>query len=452
MLAFGEVFWPDSNTYQLESTIIYWSLTTWNQPRCVFVPQSAKSMGRGIWTARLCHIDFAIRGGGHMPNPGFAGTNTGILFGLTALNTLYFSNDQKSVFVGPGLKWGEVYTFLAPHGRYALGGRLQQVGVPGLLLGGGLNYFSNKYGFAMDNILSYECVLANGHVAIVTADNEYKDLFWALHGGSSNFCIVTKFQLKTHPIAKMWGGLGTFVGQPNCDIFYSAIANFTNSAYVDKGAGLVSLISFAPNLPDLGIHCAGHEGDIPDPPIFDEFNKITFHNDSKFGMMTDTAELPNILGGVIVGLRHNFRVQKCPRNFLRFILPQTRAKCPMDISCAVAIQGVPATLLERGASNGVGGNTFGINTTQNYFWYNINCNWADAADDPAIHNWVKEVAALTGNGGREFLYLNDAQGDQDCFAGYGPNELTRMREVRAKYDPRGANILRSRIGDQGETH
>jgi len=67
MLAFGEVFWPGSNTYQLESTTKYWSTTTWNQPQCVFVPQTAKSVGKGIWAARLCGTDFAIRGGGHMP-------------------------------------------------------------------------------------------------------------------------------------------------------------------------------------------------------------------------------------------------------------------------------------------------------------------------------------------------------------------------------------------------
>lgn len=457
MLAFGEVFWPGSNTYQVESTTKYWSTTTWSQPQCVFVPRTAKSVGKGIWAAKLCGTDFAIRGGGHMPNPGFAGTKTGILFGLSALNTLSISSDKTSLFVGPGRKWGEVYNFLVPYGRYVLGGRLQQVGVPGLLLGGGLNYFSNKYGFAMDNILSYECVLASGHVVIATADNKYKDLFWALHGGSSNFCIVTKFELKTHPITKMWGGLGTFVGQPNFDLFYSAIVNFTNSGYVEKGAGLVSLISFAPKQPDLGIHCAGHEGDNSEPPIFNDFNKITFNNDSKFGIMTDTAELPNILGGIVVGKRHNFRVQSsiASADALRIVhetfyglsYSKLVQDVPSIISCAVTIQGIPATQLKRGASNGVGGNTFGISTAQNYFWYATTCSWADAADDSAVNAWVKEVgegmsakfrqAGLTGNGGREFLYLNDAQGDQDCFAGYGPSELTRMREVRGKYDPKG---------------
>lgn len=67
MLALGEVFWPGSNTYQLESTTKYWSTTTWNRPQCVFVPQTAKSVGKGIWAARLCGTDIAIRGGGHMP-------------------------------------------------------------------------------------------------------------------------------------------------------------------------------------------------------------------------------------------------------------------------------------------------------------------------------------------------------------------------------------------------
>ncbi|KAF8448165.1 hypothetical protein BGX38DRAFT_1190656 [Terfezia claveryi] len=375
MLAFREVYWPGSNTYLVESTTKYWSITTWNQPQCVFVPQTAKSVGKGIWAARLCGTDFAIRGGGHMPNPGFTRTKTGILFDLSALNSLSLSGvDKTSVFVGPGRKWGEVYNFLAPHGQYALGCRLQQVGVPGLLLGGGLNFFSNRY------------------------------------GSSSKL------------IPKMWGGLATFVGQPNFDLFYSSIANFTNSAYIDKGAGLVSLINFAPGQSDLGIYF--------------------FNNDSSFGMMTDTAELPNILGGVIVGQRHVFRVQSSialvdalkivHETFYGLSYSKLVQNVPSIMSCAVAIQGVPSTLLERGASNGVGGNTFGINPTQNYFWYNIYCDAVGADMSAKLRQ-----AGLTGNGGREFLYLNAAHGDQDCFAGYGPNELIMMREVRDKYDPRG---------------
>ncbi|KAF8431383.1 hypothetical protein BGX38DRAFT_1229045 [Terfezia claveryi] len=369
MLAFREVYWPGSNTYLVESTTKYWSITTWNQPQCVFVPQTAKSVGKGIWAARLCGTDFAIRGGGHMPNPGFTRTKTGILFDLSALNSLSLSGvDKTSVFVGPGRKWGEVYNFLAPHGQYALGCRLQQVGVPDT----GLQWTIP--------ILSYECVLANGHVVIVTPDNMYRDLLWALHGGSSNF------------------------------------------SYIDKGAGLVSLINFAPGQSDLGIYF--------------------FNNDSSFGMMTDTAELPNILGGVIVGQRHVFRVQSSialvdalkivHETFYGLSYSKLVQNVPSIMSCAVAIQGVPSTLLERGASNGVGGNTFGINPTQNYFWYNIYCDAVGADMSAKLRQ-----AGLTGNGGREFLYLNAAHGDQDCFAGYGPNELIMMREVRDKYDPRG---------------
>src|SRR5271169_2382002 len=78
---------------------------------------------------------------------------------------------------------------------------------------GGISFFSGRYGWACDSVLSFEIVLPNG--AITTVDpNNHPDLFWALRGaGSSNFGVVTSFTLETIPLsnpAGVWLGYQLF--------------------------------------------------------------------------------------------------------------------------------------------------------------------------------------------------------------------------------------------------
>ena len=86
------------------------------------------------------------------------------------------------------------------------GGRLAPIGVPGLLLGGGISFYGNQYGFACDSVINFEVVLADG--SIVNANKRKNpDLYWALKGGSSNFGIVTRFDLQTYSSPKVWAGV-----------------------------------------------------------------------------------------------------------------------------------------------------------------------------------------------------------------------------------------------------
>lgn len=79
------------------------------------------------------------------------------------------------------------------------------VGVPGLVLGGGISFFSNELGWACDNVASYEVVTASG-VVVTASPTLFPDLYWALRGGGNNFGVVTNFKLNAFPLEKMWGG------------------------------------------------------------------------------------------------------------------------------------------------------------------------------------------------------------------------------------------------------
>ena len=97
---------------------------------------------------------------------------------------------------GPGIG-GRMYEYLEPYGLGTVGGRVPLIGVGGLITGGGLSFFSTAHGLACDNVAAFQVVLADSSIVTASA-TENKDLFWALKGGSSNFGIVTRFDLYTH--------------------------------------------------------------------------------------------------------------------------------------------------------------------------------------------------------------------------------------------------------------
>ena len=77
-------------------------------------------------------------------------------------------------------------------------------------MAGGLSFFAARYGLVCDNVENFEVVLASGEIVNANA-KERSDLWFALKGGSNNFGIVTRFDLRTFRQGKFWGG---FVGYP----------------------------------------------------------------------------------------------------------------------------------------------------------------------------------------------------------------------------------------------
>lgn len=137
--------------------IAYWSATVYSTPACVFVPQNAEQVSYAVVTITLTQSKLSVRGGGHMPIPGSNGIGgEGVLVSSSNMTRLALSSDQSVLSVGPGNRWRDVYAYLKPFGLAAVGGRVGHVGVPGLLLGGGISFFSSEYGFASDNVVKYQ--------------------------------------------------------------------------------------------------------------------------------------------------------------------------------------------------------------------------------------------------------------------------------------------------------
>lgn len=58
------------------------------------------------------------------------------------------SSNKGTVAVQPGNDWGDVLTALSSTGVTVVAGRIGDIGVEGLTLGGGISFVSNEYGLA----------------------------------------------------------------------------------------------------------------------------------------------------------------------------------------------------------------------------------------------------------------------------------------------------------------
>lgn len=71
-----------------------------------------------------------------MAQAGAANIQDGVTMDLAHLNQSSISTNGSTVTLGPGLRWGQVYTMLTAYGLAIPGGRSAEVGVGGYLLGG----------------------------------------------------------------------------------------------------------------------------------------------------------------------------------------------------------------------------------------------------------------------------------------------------------------------------
>lgn len=109
--------------------------TAWGTPGCILEPLSVSQLQKAVPLLVKGNASFAIRSGGHSPNHGFANIDGGVLIGMSNFSRLQYNPTAGTAVVGAGLRWGEVYSGLGQFNVTAVGGRVLDVGVGGLILG-----------------------------------------------------------------------------------------------------------------------------------------------------------------------------------------------------------------------------------------------------------------------------------------------------------------------------
>ncbi len=131
--------------------------------------------------------------------------DSALVIDFTDMNGIRVDAPAKRAWVQPGVRTGDLLQALERHGLAVPVGRVSQVGVAGLTLGGGIGALMGTYGLTIDNVVSLEVVTADGRVLRAAGDDN-PDLYWALRGGGGNFGVVTEFEFELHEQGTLLAG------------------------------------------------------------------------------------------------------------------------------------------------------------------------------------------------------------------------------------------------------
>ena len=335
----------------------------------------------------------------------------------------------------------------------------------GLILGGGISHFSNRRGWACDNVVSYELVTASG-IAINVSATSYTDLYWALRGGGNNYGVVTNFKLVVFAQGEMWGGQRIYT-EDKFPVVLDAITHFavTGSAVDPDAAQIVvcslnlvshslysisdTLQTFA-NYPGVGkvafanLHYAKP---MANASVFAAWNNITAIDDTTgLRTMGGMADLLN-QGAPVPGAYESWWgiSLKLDRRLLDFVVDTffTQVATVADVEQIFVIMAIqPITEGEMKAMQKNGGNALGLDPEHGpYFVLNFNPAWIKAEDQDKFFKVVSDVIdmvkteAKRRNLDNSFIYLNYASEYQDPIGSYGAANKERLQNISKKYDP-----------------
>ncbi|UKZ96308.1 uncharacterized protein TrAFT101_011105 [Trichoderma asperellum] len=414
-------------------------------PACRVLPINVTDVSETIKIVRETGATFAVKAGGHCPYPSGTNAENGITIDLSRLKDITVSDNRKSVAVGAGCRFGELYQKLEAHGLGCVGGRISSVGVSGLTMGGGISFFSSERGLACDNVISYKLVLANGEVLNITKKS-LPDLFWGMRGAGITFGIVTRLELKTFDLGEIWGGASAFAHEHETAIF-DAFNKFVHTNQDPLAEAFLLVTDMARDGNSVYTMVMSHSNpQSENPPAFDDFKRLT-----PLFSSTQTRTLKNFCDEMDSQNESGSRYRttsmsvKCHLSTLRQIAAIHDESVALLKDCAGFVPSLLyQPLLEAMLPKDDVGNALGIKPEDmplidiSLLW-----RWTDIQHDKHISQvadqFVEKVEKATRANGtfHRYQYLNYAAGHQDVYGGYGEENRKRLLEISSKYDPDG---------------
>lgn len=204
----GEIITPADPAYEEARRV--WNASIDRRPALIVRPRGVEDVRAAIRVGRDRGVPIAVRGGGHSV-AGHGTCDDGLVIDLSAMRAIEVDPRGRRARVGPGLVWRDVDRATQEHGLAVTGGLISSTGVAGFTLGGGIGWLQRAYGLACDNLVSAEVVTASGEVVSTGDDPE---LLWGLRGGGGNFGIVASFEFALHPVGpEVMAGLIAWPGE-----------------------------------------------------------------------------------------------------------------------------------------------------------------------------------------------------------------------------------------------
>ncbi|KAI4209164.1 MAG: hypothetical protein LQ351_007880 [Letrouitia transgressa] len=419
----------------------HWSPTAWGHPNCIFEPTTVAEVQFFVGLLSITGTTYAIRSGGHSPFKNFASTDHGVLIAMHQMKSVEYDAPSETVRLAMGNTWGDVYSALTAHQRIVVGGRLPPVGMA-LVTGGGLSHYSNAKGFAGDNVVNFEVVLANGSLINANATS-HSDLWWALKAGQNNFGITTHITTKAYPMGAVWGGLRTW-NASQLDAVSDAFAEYQRVGQLDTRSSVIP--DLVPTNGTLFITFIYFGPSTTRPAAFDPFYQIPAiaDNSKQHPNFLDLISIgpPQVVPRFSYGFSNLYLDNSTTyRDVMRLCARQGKKMKRVNGGTQVLIpQPISKSMID--AAQHTGGRPQGLRSRPQ-LWMNMSWGWNLAKDDAYVYALIKEtiekVEALTKKRGLydPYIFLNDAFPGQKVLRSYGDQSFQRMLEVSKKYDPTG---------------
>lgn len=428
-------FEPGSDGYA--RTLRLWNGAVEHKPGLVAHCLSAADVQAALRTAQVHGALISVRGGGQ-DWIGRSVLDDGLVIDLSDMRQVSLDLDAKQATVAGGATAGDLSAAMASCDLAAVTGNTGDVGMAGLVLGGGYGPLQTRFGVASDSLLGADVVLADGRM--VTADAaENSDLFWALRGGGGNFGVVTSMRLRLHTVGTIMCGTILFPWADAGSVLqgYAAIMP---SAPDELAVSVV--MSVGPNGNPVLVVAPTWSGDpAAAPEIMQRLQRFGTPIMSKIEPMT-VGEILAVLSTQLPGGRHYAVATRW--------IGDLSADVISTLMTAYEARTSPLSRVIvhhfHGPGSRVPSDATAFGMRQEHFTVLTYSAWeeADVARAPSHRTWASDLSsglvplALPG-GYANLLGPDNADQIQAAYGANGP----RLRDIKTKFDP--ANVFSSAL-------
>jgi FAD/FMN-containing dehydrogenase len=136
---------------------------------------------------------------------GLSVCNGRLVIDLSQMKRIEVDPMRRIARAEPGLTRVEFERRVQRHGLVTAMGHCQDVGLGGLVLGGGEGALAGTHGASCDNVVDAEIVLADGRAMRASRD-QHPDLLCGICGGAGNLGAVTELTCQLYPLREVVAG------------------------------------------------------------------------------------------------------------------------------------------------------------------------------------------------------------------------------------------------------
>jgi FAD/FMN-containing dehydrogenase len=385
--------------------------------------------------ARVQSLEVSVRGGGHNP-AGHCVNDDGLVIDLSEMRGVDVDADARLARSQGGATWLDFDAATQAHGLVTPGGVVGSTGVTGLTLGGGIGHLTSQHGLSCDHLVGAEVVTPGGEVVHANAD-ENAELLWGMRGGGGNFGVVTRLEMRLHPLERAVGGRIVYRGDAVSDalrryrdVAAAAPREMSCGVVLDMDESNGSLVPIAVVLPCY----TGSESDPDDLRALRGGPGSVEDGVREHSFLDQQRVVDPTYGEERCYWKGHF-VSELPDELIDELLARMAAfgRPPGQI-LVESLHGAPKEADPNGSVAGFRGAAFNITAMG---------TWLDASLDDDYVEWTRETAAAIQPWSVSGGYLNYMQADEPIErvrAAFGDEAFDRLRALKTRYDP--DNVLR----------